>query len=253
MSQTEAQAQEIAGAARPMWSGEEVVRYAPSAAIAWQNEAATRPVSLLEHDSILVGLLALRDFIANPRVTGAPSTRGTIVRSPYATVPYYDHEAKEWKRIPAVGLYARPSDATAAKWFDALTALAWRIADQTITAPAESAAAVVTADATPVAVYGENAQLTITTPGLRFRENGETVRATPAVVAGAMAYAEQIGRDARGDVTALDATQIAAIGAGESLRDQLATEREAVAKRGTMRAVATGAIVLGGAYLYSRS
>ena len=152
-----------------------------------------------------------------------------------------------------MGIYERPSDETAGKWYDALTALVWRIADQTTTEPAPTAAAEVTSDAVPVAVYGENAQLTITTPGLRFRENAETVRAAPTVVAGAMAYAEQIGRAARGDVTALDASQIAAIAAAESLRNQLVTEREAVAKRGTMRALGTGALALVGAYFYGRS
>lgn len=253
MTQSEAQAAEISGAARPMWSGEEVVQYSPAAAIRWQNEAATRAVTLLEHDSIIVGILALRDFVARPQVTGAPSSRGTIARSPYLTVPYYDPSSKEWRRIPAVGIYERPSDETAGKWYDALTALVWRIADQTTTEPAPTAAAEVTSDAVPVAVYGENAQATITTPGLRFRENAETVRAAPTVVAGAMAYAEQIGRAASGNVTALEASQIAAIAAAESLRNQLVTEREAVAKRGTMRALGTGALALAGAYFYSRS
>lgn len=238
---------EIKNLARPMVAREEIVRYSPSAAIAWQNEATTRAVSLLEHDSILVGLLALRDFVARPTITGAPSARGTIVVNPYATVPYWQEAtagvAAAWREIPAVGIYGPPADAEALKWWRALDALIWRIADLSTEEAAPAAATPTLADTTPVAVFTDDTESTVTMPGVQFKEHAETVRLVRPIVAGATAYAEQQGRAAARDMRALTADELAAIAAAVVIRDQLAVERDSLEKRGAWRALG----VIGGA------
>lgn len=243
--------QRIMSGAQPMATRREVIQYSPSAVVSWQNEAAARDVSLIEHDSALVALLAIRDYVARPRSTGAPSARSSITVNPYATVPYFDAAADsgrgQWRAIPAVGIYPRPDDATAARWWDALDALVWRIADLT-TESAEERAAAVPSDATPVAVFGPDTDATVTMPGVKFRENAESVRLVGPIAAGALAYAEQQARGAG----SLSAAQTAAISAAETVRDQLAKEHEAVSARGNMRAVGVLAVSTAGAWAISR-
>ena len=239
-----------------MASREEIVRYAPSAAVAWQNEATTRRVTLLEHDSILVGLLALRDFVARPALLGAPSARGSILSRPYATVSHWDptraNGAGEWLEIPAVGIYAMPADAEGAKWWKAVDALIWRIADLTKEEPAPSAAAAVVADASAVAVFLDDTENTVTMPGVQFKEHPETVALVRPIVAGATAFAEQQGRAAMRDARALSSEELAALAAAVVVRDQLAAERDGLEQRGAWRAIGVigGAVAL--AYGYAR-
>lgn len=255
-------------AAGPIWAREEVVRYSPSAAISWQNNAGARPVTLVEHDSILVGLLALRDFVARP--DRAAITLGATLRTrPYATVLWRDpvvpdaYQAEITRarmtaglptdgmltRIPVVGIYPRPADATAARWYDALTALVQRIADLTQEEAAPSSAAEVPADAIPVAVYGDLTELTVTMPGRQFREDPQTVVATLPMVAGATAYVEQRAGVARAAGAPSAETQIAA---AIPVRDALARELVDVGARGNMRAWISAAVVVGGAYFLGR-
>lgn len=235
--------------AGPMWAREEVVRYAPSAAIAWQNNAGARPVTLVEHDSIIVGLLALRDFVARP--DRAAITLGATLRTrPYATVQWSDPAAGgALATIPVVGLYPRPADATAARWYDALTALVQRIADLTQEEAAPSGAAEVPADAIPVAVYGDLTELTVTMPGRQFREDPQTVVATLPMVAGATAYVEQRAGVVRAAGAPSAEVQIAA---AIPVRDALARELVDVGARGNMRAWIGAAVVVGGAYFLGR-
>lgn len=250
-----------ADAPSPMVTRREFIMYSPAAAIAWQNEAETREVSLIEHDSIIAGLLALRDFLARPQSTGAPSSRGTILARPYATVPYWNptlnNGAGAFELVPAVGIYPPPEpqrggvDANGLAWWYAVDALIWRIADLTQEKPAEGAA-VVPPDARIVAVFGEDTEATVTTPGLKFREHAETVRLVRSIVAGAMAHAEGEGRNATGDTRAMTAAELAARDAAIPLRDQLANERKQVSARGNMRAFGVLAVTAAGAYAISR-
>ena len=233
----------------PMWAREEVVRYSPSAAIAWQNNAATRPVTLIEHDSIIVGLLALRDWVARP--DRAAVTLGATLRTrPYATVQWVDPAAGgRLTTIPVVGLYPRPADATAARWWDALTALLQRLADLTTEEAAPSGAAEVPVDAVPVAVYADATEFTVTMPGRQFREDAQTVAATQPLVAGATAYVEQRAGTVRAAGAPSAEVQIAA---AIPLRDALARELVDVEARGNMRAWLSAAVVVAGAYFLGR-
>lgn len=252
-----------ADAPQPMITRREFLLYSPSAAIAWANEAETRDVSLIEHDSVIVGLLALRDFVARPQTTGAPSSRGTILARPYATVPYWDRTANNgaggFMLVPAVGIYPAPTaqtggvSAESLAWWYALDALVWRVADLSQEKPAQGAA-VVPPDARMVAVFGEDTEATITTPGLAFRENAETVRLVRAVVAGAMAHAEAEGRavETPGAARPLTAQEIAARDSALPVRDQLVAEHNQVAARGNMRAFGVLAATAAGAYAFSR-
>lgn len=241
----------ISNGAQPWATRREVIQYAPSAVISWQNEAQTREVSLCEHDSAIVALLALRDYVARPRSTGAPSARASIIVNPYATVPYFDAQANNgagaWVAIPAVGVYPQPSETEAQKWWDALDALVWRIADLT-TENAATGAVVLPADATPVAVFGPDTDATVTMPGRKFHENAETVRLVAPIAAGALAFAEQQARGA----AALSAAQNAAISGALATRDLLAKERATVSTRGNWRAFGTLAVVAAGSYAVSR-
>lgn len=250
MPTNENEQQRVMNGAQPMAIRREVIQYAPSAVIAWQNEAATRDVSLIEHDSAIVALLALRDYVARPRSTGAPSARASITVNPYATVPYFDATANEgagaWKAIPAVGIYPRPDTEQAAAWWDALDALVWRIADLTDEKPA-SGAVVPPADATPVAVFGADTDATVTMPGVQFREHAETVRLVGTIAAGALAFAEQQAGGA-----ALSAAQTASLTAAAGVRDQLAKEHASVSSRGNMRAMGVLAVTTAGAWALSR-
>lgn len=246
--------QDIAGRPAPMATRREFITYSPTAAIAWTNEAAARAVTLVEHDSVIAGLLALRDFVARPQSTGAPSSRGSILVRPYATVPYWNpaanNNAGAFELVPAVGIYPEPEDPQGQRWWRALDALVWRIADLTREQPSEGVA-VVPPDARIVAVFGDDTEATVTTPGLLFRENAETVALVRPIVAGATAYAEQQGRIAARDATALSAEQLAAL-ANTTTRDQLAEERNKVSARGNMRAVGVLAVTVAGAYAISR-
>lgn len=241
----------IAQATQPWWAAREVVYLSPSAAIAWGNAALTRPVSLLEHDSVLLGLLSLRDTFARPEVTGAPSWRAAG-QGPYLTIPHFNARSGLWVVVPVAGAYARPADPERARWYDAITALVWRIADLTTAEPASTAAEQLPADARLVAVFGENREVIISTPGLQFREHAETVRLVGPFIAGAYAAAEQAGRAAQRVATALDAQQLAAIATAMPLRDALATERETLSNRGTMRAATVAGLAVAAAYGYSR-
>lgn len=250
-----------ANAPQPMVTRREFIRYSPAAAVAWQNDAETRDVSLIEHDSIIAGLLALRDFVARPDATGAPSSRGTILARPYATVPYWNPDANSgagaFELVPAVGIYPAPVperggvSADALAWWYAVDALIWRIADLTQEKPAQGVA-VVPPDARIVAVFGDDTEATVTTPGLAFREHAETVRLVRAIVAGATAYAEGEGRARSGDARALSAAEIASRDGAITLRNQLGEERKQVSARGNMRAFGVLAVTAVGAYAISR-
>lgn len=254
MSTAQEQEQEqarIASAPAPMATMYEVVYIAPSAGVAWGNSALTRPVTLVEHDTAIVSTLVWRDLIARPDL-GPPSSRGSIASEPYLSVPWYNPRTKLYQRIAAPGLMPRPADANAARWYDALTALAWRLADRTTAEPAAGEQPLPT-DAAPVAIYGDASELTITTPGLQFRENAEDVRLLAPVVAGAAAFAEQRARQAARIATPLTATELDAIARAEPIVSQLAKEREGLTYRGNLRAGITAAVLLGGAYWYSRA
>lgn len=248
---------QIQDRARPMIAPHEVIQYAASAIVSWTNEAATRDVTLLEHDSTLAGVIAITDAIANPRAFAAE--RASLFQTPYATIPYYDPTPvpagltgagapRGWREIPAVGVYQRPTETEASKWWDALTAWTWRLADLT-TESAATGATVLPADAMPVAVFGESAEATVTTPGRKFREHVETVRAARPLIAGAYAFIES----RRGGLTAAQ-TDIANTMMRDALalRDALAKEKAQVSSRGTMRAVVTLGVAIGGAYAYSK-
>lgn len=242
----------IAQATQPWWAAREVVYGSATAAVAWGNNALTRPVSLIEHDSAILGLLSLRDTFARPEVTGAPSWRTSTAQGPYLTIPHWNAKAGVWQVIPVAGVYERPSDPERARWYDAITALVWRLADLTTAEPAAQSSTELPADAKLVAVFGENREAIVSTPGLQFREHPETVRLVGPFIAGAYAAAEAAGRAAQGVAMALDAQQLAAIATATPLRDALVTEREALSYRGTMRAAAVAGVAVAAAFGYSR-
>lgn len=236
----------------PMAAMMEVVRYAQSAVIKWYSDAATRAVSVIEHDSIIVGLLVMRDFFGKPETMGPPANRSGIVTNPYATVPYFNPDANNGagaiQRIAAVGIYPDPGgDTEAAKWWRAIDAMIWRLADLTTEEPA-AGAAVPPSDAIPVAVFGDDRDATITTPGIQFREHLETVRLMQPFTAGALiALDSDVLRTAT-----TTAEQATARAAAVAVRDQLIKEREQVTARGSMRALGVLGLGLAGAYAYSK-
>jgi len=229
----------------------EVAYSSVSDAVAWGNNAATRPVSLTEHDSVLLTLLGLRDVFARPEVTGALSWRTANNPPPYLSVPWFNPKTGLWQTIPVAGAYSRPDDPERAKWWDAITAMIWRIADLTQAEPAASPSALPD-DAKPVAVFGEAREAIITTPGLQFREDPATVRLMGPFVAGAFAAAELAGRVAQRNTTALDAQQLAQVETARVARDALAAELEQLTARGNYRAWVSAAVVVAGAFGYSR-
>lgn len=235
----------------PMLTPHELVRTAQSASISWHTNAPRGPVSLIEHDSVLVALIGMCDLLANPRAAEW-ATRNRSQFIPYATIPYYDTSAapgtstpRGWRNIPAFGVYPRPSNADAAKLWDAMTALIWRLADLSKESAAPGAQAL-PADVELSAVFGEAAEATVTTPGRQFTEDRETVALVPLMVASTMAYV-----DRRAGLPVLSAFAEAEARA-VPIRDALAAERGIVSKRGQTRALVTGAVAIGAAYAYSR-
>jgi hypothetical protein len=249
--------QQIREAPQPMIAPHEVVVIAPSAVVAWTNDAQSRDVSLLEHNSALCAGIAMCDYIASPRAWSRERT--SILVQPYAAVPYYDpmpaqgagagNAAIGWRMIPATGVYARPTEPEAQRWWDAVMAWVWRVADLT-TESAQTTASTLPADAAPVAVFGEAAEATVTMVGRKFREHAQTVAASRPLFAGAFAWLE--GR-AGALTTGAQTTAAAAILRDvEPLRATLAKEREDISKRSSTRALVTLGVVVGGAYAISR-
>ncbi len=219
--------------------------YSRNAAAQWMVSAGTgAKVLLVEHDSILISLMVLADYVAKPELGELATSGGTVLDPPYCSIEDTDADGKT-VRVAAVGLYQRPMETEAAKWWDLIQAAIWRLADLAKFSADELALTdprfvADTNDAVPVYVFGESNTESIITQSPANQWMTEDEQAVIAAVTVFTGAADWVSIRAGGS-TRLNAQQTEALA---EIMGKLGKEKEQIEYRARLKGTIVGAAIL---------